>query len=143
MVSSNIGKAAADAVDSATTGVGLPPERLADEEGALARLLEAERERVTRLAAADREAEALLAEARAWAAQREAAFLRDLEIEITELRQRLEVECAQEIADLETAARSDAARFDGVTEAELAVIADRLLDELFSAGSDHLAGAGP
>jgi hypothetical protein len=101
------------------------------EHGALEHLLDSEREFVERLAAADREAEAILDEARATAGQSEQEFARTLQEEVTELRRRLQLETAQWISETEAAMAREAARFEELSDERVAAIADALLDRLF------------
>lgn len=115
----------------------------ATDAGALALLLAAEREHVERLAAAGREAEAILADGRAAAARREEAVRREVDAEIVELRRELETDCVRGIAAAAEAAMREAARFDVMTDARIAVLADRLLDHLFSGADDRATGASP
>ena len=100
-------------------------------QGALERLLDTERQCVERLAAADREAETILDEARAAAEQREQRFARTLQEDVTELRRRLRLETAQWISETEAAATHDAARFEQMSDERVAALADVLLDQVF------------
>jgi hypothetical protein len=102
--------------------------------GALERLLDAERDFIERVAAADRTAEAILSQAREAADRREQEFARELEREIAALRGRLAADAATEAAETEAAAARDAARFDGMSDARIATFAGSMLEELFEPG---------
>jgi hypothetical protein len=108
------------------------PDMAGAERGALEQLLDAERDCVARLAAADRESETILDEARAAAEQREQRFARTLEEDVAELRRRLRLETAQWISETEAAARHDAARFEQISDERVATFADALLDQVFA-----------
>ena len=143
MVTSNAQQPATDAADSMTRDAPAAPSLAGEEAGALALLLAAERDHARHLAAADREALTILAEARASAERREDTFRRELDRELAGLRSVLEEKCARDIAAADAAALREAAGFDGMTVARIAVFADALLDHLFSADDGPVAGGAP
>ena len=143
MVKSEAIRTTAELPSSGSSAVRVDPSLMSSDGDALGRLLEAEREHIERLAAADREAEAILAEARRSAAQREEAFRGELDLEIAGLERALVDECEREIAGTVETARREAARFDGMTEAQIAVLAEALLDLIFSGAFDRAEGASP
>lgn len=96
----------------------------------LERLIAAEEKNEALIAAARAEAEVILAAATREAAAREAALRQAVEQGVAEAERSLAAEQAQRIADLGEAARRTVARYDGVTEAQIAAVVPALIERL-------------
>jgi hypothetical protein len=109
--------------------------------GALESLLDTERRLTERLAAATSDAQELLAAAKVAAGERARIAERELESAIGALREREEAARAAAVTSIDAAARADVARFDAVTEAELDVLADALIERLLGDAGTRAPGA--
>jgi hypothetical protein len=98
--------------------------------GDLARLLDTERQLEERLRGARAEGEALVAQARAAAEQRESETVVQLRADEERLAQRLVAERQHREQEIHTAARAEAQRYDGVPAARIHEIAGRLAQRL-------------
>lgn len=100
----------------------------------LERLIAAEERNETLIAEARAEGEALVAAATAAAARREAALRDDVARDVAAAHAALDAEQARRITELQDAAHRAVERYDGVSDARIAVVVPALLARLLAEG---------